>query len=181
MAEIQRKFEPVIEGGKLNKKSDMQRGAEKIFYNIMHDVIIPSIRKTIDEAVHSLLYPGGGDRRRDSDRPFGTQRTSYRRYYGTEDDSRAVNAGRDSDAYYFDSVSYQTRGAAEIVLDRMIDAIQEYGKVSVLDMYDMSDIDPERIPHTANNYGWMDLRTAHVVRAYNGDYIIKLPRALPFN
>lgn len=178
MADNQRKFEPVIEGGKLNRKSEMQRGAESIFYNIIHDVVIPSAKKMLDEALHSLLYPG--DTRRDT-RQSNVQRTSYRRYYGTEDDSRAISAGRGADAYYYDTVTYASRGEAELVLDRMIEAVEEYGRVSVLDMYDMSDIDPERIPHTANNYGWMDLRSARVVRSYNGDYLIKLPRALPFN
>jgi hypothetical protein len=176
MADNQRKFEPVIEGGKLNRKSETQRCAESIFYNIMHDVVIPSVKKMADEMFHSLLYPG--EPRRGDNRQSNIQRTSYRRYYGTEDDSRS---GRGSDAYYYDAVSYGSRGEAELVLDRMLEAIDEYGRVSVLDMYDMSDIDPERIPHTANNYGWSDLRTARVVRSYNGDYIIKLPRALPFN
>ena len=59
----------------------------------------------------------------------------------------------------------------------MIDVIEQYNVVSVLDLYDMVDMSA---PHTANKYGWTNLRNADVVRVRDG-YVIKLPKPFPID
>ena len=72
---------------------------------------------------------------------------------------------------------FDTRKEAEEVLDRMDDLIDTYGVVSVADLYDLVGISGN---YTDNKYGWTNLRNADVQRVRDG-YLLKLPKALPFD
>ena len=71
----------------------------------------------------------------------------------------------------------ENRGEAEDVLSRMDELIDQYGLVSVADLYDLVGINGN---YTDNKYGWFNIRTASVVRVRDG-YMIKLPKAVPLN
>jgi hypothetical protein len=60
----------------------------------------------------------------------------------------------------------------------MNEVIDQYGMVTVADMYEMAD---RSAPYTSNKYGWTSVRSAEVVRARGGQYIIKLPKAMPLD
>ena len=57
----------------------------------------------------------------------------------------------------------------------MVEIIDNYGFVTVADMYDMVDL---TAPYTAAKYGWTNIRTAEVIRGRDG-YMLKLPKAMP--
>lgn len=59
----------------------------------------------------------------------------------------------------------------------MQDLIDTYGMVSVADLYDLVGINGS---YTDNKYGWTHLRSADVQRVRDG-YLLKLPKALPFD
>ena len=78
---------------------------------------------------------------------------------------------------YYDDIILDTRREAEEVLDRMQDLIDNYGMVSVADLYDLVGINGS---YTDNKYGWTHLRSADVQHVREG-YLLKLPKALPFD
>jgi hypothetical protein len=59
----------------------------------------------------------------------------------------------------------------------MDDIIERYRMVSVADLFDLVG---ESCSFTDQKYGWTNLRNAEVVRVRDG-YMIKLPKALPFD
>ena len=81
------------------------------------------------------------------------------------------------EGYNYDDIILDTRREAEEVLDRMQDLIDSYGMVSVADLYDLVGINGS---YTDNKYGWTHLRSTDVQRVRDG-YLLKLPKALPFD
>lgn len=172
----------------VKKKGEFQRFVDRFVSRdvgsitdyIFEDVLVPSIKKAIDDIVsngiHMLLYNG--------DKRTGTSSTVSKISYGgffknpidmmtTAATPRTVNNG-----FQYDSIIFQNRGDAELVLSYMEDIIDKYGMVSVLDMYDLADCTTTN--YAAQKYGWTDLHTASVQRIPEG-YIIKLPRAVALN
>lgn len=81
-------------------------------------------------------------------------------------------------------------GESEVILEKMNDTIKRWGKVSVADFYDFINEDRIRstppLPRikfdpTTNNYGWLDLSKAKVVRTNDGDFCIWFPKVVPLN
>jgi hypothetical protein len=67
---------------------------------------------------------------------------------------------------------------AESVREEMCNVIEEYGFVTVADMYDMAGLDQ---PYTSNKFGWTSIRSAESIRLRDGGYILKLPRPMPID
>jgi hypothetical protein len=66
---------------------------------------------------------------------------------------------------------------AKKVLNDLQYSIEAYGKVSVLDYYDLVGVKTK--PFYAN-YGWSDINGTQIIEVDNG-YLIKLPNAVPIN
>ena len=171
--------------GKQRKKSDVRKFTD-VFVSedmasvkdyILMEVLLPAAKKAIADAVTNgidmLLY--GEARSKNRDRG---SRVSYTRYY-ERDRERDYERGARTRArgYDYDDIILDTRREAEEVLDRMQDLIDTYGMVSVADLYDLVGISGK---YTDNKYGWTHLRSADVQRVRDG-YLLKLPKALPFD
>lgn len=65
-----------------------------------------------------------------------------------------------------------------MVLRQLDDAIYTYKFATVGDLYDLAG---ESCSHTAYKYGWTNLNNAGVMRLSNGQYVIRLPKALPID
>ena len=78
----------------------------------------------------------------------------------------------------YDDIVLTTRGDAEAVLDAMNDIINQYGTVSVADLYDLTNVPNDNF--AMNRYGWINISGATTVRVRDG-YILKLPKAIPLN
>ena len=179
-----KKVNKVIKGKvKTKKKSEMRKAVDNFISEdvsniktyIVQDVIIPTIKDTIWNAITNslemVLFPGGKKRSRGS-------KISYTNYYDRDrrDDRRAVSS-RAVSRFDYDDIIFESRGEADAVLVQMEEVIDCYDAVSVSDLYDMVG---ETAPHTANRYGWTNLRNAEPVRVRDG-YILKLPKALPLD
>lgn len=101
---------------------------------------------------------------------------SYTNYYDRGSSVRDTR-GYSNSRYSYDDVILNSRREAEDVLDRMYELLDTYKVVRVADLYDLVNITGS---YTDNNYGWVDLRTAEIVRVRDG-YIIKMPRAIPID
>lgn len=157
---------------------------------IFHDVVVPSIKATLSDAISGgiemLLF---GERRsgsRNYSRNGSKTYTSYSSYYGNRDRDR--RDGRDRDKrddfsrgsrarHDFDDISFESRGEAEEVLSHLVDLTIDYGVASVADFYDLSGVESQ---FTDNKYGWTNLRDACTDRVRNG-YIVRLPQAKPLD
>ena len=171
--------------GKTRKKNEVRKFADAFISEDVHsvkdyiiqEVLLPAAKKAISEMVSSgidmLLYGEAKSRNKDRDRG---SRVSYTKYYERERDYERGTRTRVR-GYDYDDIILDTRREAEEVLDRMQDLVDTYGMVSVADLYDLVGISGS---YTDNKYGWMHLRGADVQRVRDG-YLLKLPKALPFD
>ena len=150
---------------------------------IFMDVLVPAIKKAISDIVTDgidmILYGGTGKHRGKSS--GSASRVSYRSYY---DDKRDDRRDRDYDAprrrFDYDDIEFRTIRQAEDALREMMDIIDRYGFVTVMDMFEIADLS-DRAPYTAANYGWVNLRNARPERVRGGGYILSLPKASPID
>lgn len=143
---------------------------------ILMEVLLPAAKKAISDIVTNgiemLLY--GETRSKSKSRE---SRVSYTKYYDRDRDYDRPARRTGRYGYDYDDIILNTRSEAEEVLDRMDDLIDTYGMVSVADLYDLVGISGN---YTDNKYGWTNLRNADVQRIRDG-YLLKLPKALPFD
>ena len=171
----------VTKPAKTKKKSELRKFTEEFIVEdvqnvknyVLTDVLIPTIKDTIwnilTNSLDMVLFNGSKDH---SKRRKGSK-VSYRDYYESKNDRTRLHEPRDR--FDFDDLEFDSRGEADAVLTGMMEVIDEYGVVSVSDMYDMADVTG---PYTGNRYGWTSLRNAEVVRVRDA-YIIRLPKAKP--
>ena len=190
----EKKMQKVVKG-KVKTRSNEGRKLANIFISedaanvksyIFMDVLVPAIKKAVSDIVRDgidmILYgeSGGG---RDRGRSRSGDRVSYRSYYddrgrsGSRYDDDRRGARTSGSRFDYDDINFETRGDAERVKDEMLDAVDRFGVVTVLDMYDMAGL---TAPPTAGRYGWMGLRYIDVQRVRDG-YILKLPKAMPID
>lgn len=177
------KLQPVAKA-KTKKKSEIKKFTDVFVAEditsvkdyIVNDVLVPAAKKAISDiitnGIEMLLY--GEVKGKNRDRNNG--RISYTKYYERDREYDRYSRPRRS-VYDYDDIILETRGEAEEVLSRMDDLIDTYGMVSVADLYDLVGVQGN---YTDNKYGWTNLRTASVQRIRDG-YLLKLPKALPFD
>lgn len=182
-----KKVEKVVSGNvKVKKKNGVTKFADSFISEDIHnvksyvitDVLIPSIKRAISEMVTNgidmILYGSTGGRSKRS----SADRVSYRNYYDRRDDDRYRDRDRvRTSAYSFDDIVLDSRGEAEEVLARMDELIDQYGIVSVADLYDLVGVSGN---YTDNKYGWTNIRNAEPIKVRDG-YMLRLPKALPIN
>lgn len=82
------------------------------------------------------------------------------------------------DAYYYkhvDDIFFDSRETAERVLELLKEIINEYGFVTIADVYESAGLD---VSYTENKYGWANLKEAKIVRVRQG-YKLVLPETVP--
>lgn len=175
----EKKIEKVVKGNVKTKKKSEARKFTDVFISedahnvknyIFMDVLVPAIKKAISDIVTDgidmILYGGTGSSKKKRD-----GYTSYRSYSSSDRKDRdrfAYNKGFD-----LDDIIFESRVDAEDVREQMEEIIDNYGIVTVSDLYEMSDLP---LPYTGNKYGWTSLRSSDIVRVRGGGYSIKLPR-----
>jgi hypothetical protein len=178
-----KKVEKVISGAaKPKKKGEIQKLADifiptdiaSLKSYVIHDVVIPYIKKTISETVDAILFGGDSPKKKTS-----ASKVSYGSYYNKSSDIKRDVDRQNRSVFDYDNIIFENRGDAEAVLDAMIDIIDTYSVVSVGDLYDLADITTDNF--NIHKYGWSDLSSAQVIRVRGDGYSIKLPRALPIN
>ena len=180
---VEKKVEQIAKG-KTKKKSEVKKFADTFIAEditsvkdyILMEVLLPAAKKAISDIVTNgidmILY--GETRSKSKSRE---SRVSYTKYYDRDRDYERPTRTRGRYGYDYDDIILDTRKEAEEVLDRMDDLIDNYGMVSVADLYDLVGVSGN---YTDNKYGWTNLRNADVQRVRDG-YLLKLPKALPFD
>lgn len=181
----EKRVEKVVHGAvKTKKKSGVSKFADTFIAEdvgnvksyVLTDILIPAIKNTIlDIITDSANMIFGGSARRKSNMP--ASRVSYGSFFNDpRSTSRRLEERTVKPRYSYDQFTFDYRDDAMEVLSTLREALDMYGQVTVADFYDAIGVTGE---FTDNNYGWIDLSTAEVLRARGGGYLIKLPRALP--
>lgn len=157
-------------------------GSGGIVETIVTDILVAAVKAMISDAVTQ----GSDAIRQGFDRYlYGDTRTpgsSYRRpvnyagfskirRYQERPEFRSISAQARA-RHDFDDIILETRGDAEEVIDHLREIIEEYGAVSVKDLYGFLGITSS---YTDGKWGWDDLEAAGV-RAVRGGYLLVLPK-----
>lgn len=182
----EKRVESVVSGSATaQKKSGLSKFASSMIAEDLHsvgswlfsEVLIPSCKKAISDIVTNgidmLLYgKASGSRSYTS-----ASKISYGSYY-SKPYGEPVKAGSGNGSFDYDSIVFDNRGDAEAVLTSMGELVDQFGVVSVGDLYDLANIPSPN--YTVNKYGWTTLRNAQVMRCRDG-YTIRLPKATVLN
>ena len=169
------------------KKSPFKKFADVFFEedlptvrrDLLREVIIPTIKDFMADifigAVERTLYgSSGSSRRKSSRRTMGSKRVSspsYASYYEGKI-ARDPEVPFDED-FTFKEIVMRDRASATDLLKMMRDAIEEYGNISVAELYES--LDKESLNFADNYYGWTDLSKAQIRRVNTG-YRLDLPK-----
>lgn len=177
--------------GKVKTKKNQGRNLMNIFISedasnvksfVFMDVLVPAIKKAFYDVIvgsaERVFYgEGGGGSSRGSS--YGG-RTSYRSYYDNRnsrnDSPRSAYESRTR--FDYDDVTFATRRDAIAVREELYAASREYGFARVLDLYDAAGL---TVDYTAANYGWFHLDNIDIIQLRNGDWTLKLPKAMPID
>lgn len=157
----------------------------KIKQYVVSDVIMPNIKRSIDEivsnTVHMILYKGEPPKRTPGVFGVESSRIQYGSFFGNGGPSRTppttngktANEKFNSSVYGYENIVIPTKGDAEAVLQTLEELISVYGKASVNDLYSAVGITGN---YTDSNFGWVNLSTAYTQRA-GGGYVLVMPKA----
>jgi hypothetical protein len=191
----QRKFDKVVTGKVVQRKKTLfKRFTENLFDGAsIEDVIVSVVRDTAIPAAKDLIYDTvqmslhralhGNDvpipRHRRGGRASNYDDGPYTPYgRASRPSSRRREDSRDRDGYQprtkrdWEDVVVDSRAEAEAVLDKMHEALHRYHQVTVLDLYDMCEMNSD---FTDETWGWKNLDRARIGRLRGGQYVIELP------
>ena len=176
-----KKVEKVVKGAvKTRKKSGVSKlkdtfiseDVSNVKSYILMDVLIPAAKKAISDIVRDgidmILY-GDTHRGRSSS---SASYVSYRSYSDRDRRDNRYESSRSRTIYEPDDIILESRVEAEEVLERMNELLDNYGIVSVADLYDLVG---KSCDYTANRYGWTNIRNAEPVRVRDG-YLLKMTK-----
>ena len=184
----ERRAKPIVTGKTKTKKNEgrnlmnifISEDAANVKSYVFMDVLVPAIKKAFYDiivgSVERVVYGEGGGNRSSSG-----SRVSYRSYYDNRN-SRSSDSGRSAyesrTRFDYDDVTFATRSDAIAVREELYAISREYGFARVLDLYDLAG---QTVDYTASNYGWFHLDNVDVIRLRNGDWTLKLPKAMPID
>ena len=145
---------------------------------ILGEVVLPAVKNLIADIINNgvsmFLFgetraPRRGDAR-DRGRYYQTDRGYRRDEYDEPRERRYRNRMRYDD---FSHIIMTSRVDAITVLNDMRDYIEDYGSVTVSNLYELVGEDSQGID---NSYGWTNLERAYIRDVRDG-YIIEFPKA----
>ena len=150
----------------------IQKDGKELVEWALDDVIIPGVKNFIINSVAMALtgktYTGPsyyGSAKKPE------QYGSY--YYGSKSKTPVSNVQRGR----YRGVVLDTRMDAEAVFEQFSELMEEFGMVSVAELYSLAEMESESVD---NNYGWTTMRNAGVVKVPDG-WLIDLPQPRPFD
>lgn len=176
----EKKIEKVVTGSVKKKKKNKVTKLTSVFLPedvtsvkdyILQDALIPAVKKFITDSVDMVLYGETGSKKKRS-----SSFVSYRDF-SDKRERKGYNDYKSRTMFDYDDIFLESRRDAENVLKQMHDIINDYGILSVADMFDLVG---EPANYTMNKYGWHNIDNAEIVHTREG-YKIKMPRALPFD
>lgn len=166
--------------GNLEKAAEIFTGQDlnSVKEHLIKDVLFPNVRKLLYDIItngaDTIIYGGKGK----NEQSDGT-RVSYWRSYVSgsgSNNEKPTYSGRG--IYNFENLLFEKKQDAEAVLDSMQEIIDQFGVVSVADLYDLADVTIDNT--TASNYGWKSIASAKSVPTPDG-WILSLSKPIYLN
>lgn len=158
---------------------------------LLTDVILPNgkdlLMDLVKEGGHRIIYGDGARRSSSSTSSIVGSATRVRTTnYNTMSSSPIIGSARSAGdtsiqnergRFDFSNLIISDRDVAEEAVERMGDAIEEFGTVSVADLYDLLEISGNGF--TDNKFGWdaKSFRSAGVQKVRDG-YVLNLPNPI---
>lgn len=176
------RMEKLIDGKVQVRKKSTGRKLMEVFFSdeipnlgdyLMFDLLVPAIKDTVvnifTSGIEMLFYGKAKGGRRVVGRNGSTVVT-----YDQFSKNGGIMAQRSARQSVYDvmDVVFEDRGAAELILDQLIDYIDRYNRATVHDFYDACGVTTTN--YNDDYYGWKDLRGAIVTRA-RGGWVINMP------
>lgn len=139
----------------------------------LFDVLIPGLKRGVEDLVHMLLYSdkksGKIERSRGESR---IKRVEYSSLYDRRRDEEealtaSVRASRNA------TLIFDTRKDAEDVLDMVADRIEDAGFATLKYYFSISGMPTD---WTQTKWGWHDVSGAKILQNSDGRYVLKMPR-----
>lgn len=183
------KFDPITTGVK-TRKAGLGRKISDVFIAndpvvvseyVFDRILVPSLQDLMLDIVWgglSMLFRGGELRAPKSGRRGSFYHDAYDNRNSSRNGLEKPNRGpeRPSRGRRIDELEFDDRAEAEEVLEKVCDMMDEYGNVSIGDVFDLCDIDHSS---TDLDWGWNDedLSRMRVERLGRGYYTIYFPKA----
>lgn len=190
VVEERTKIEKVIVGDVIERKKSFGRkvkenflqgeDAQSISSYVFWDVILPKVKDlafdAIKESAARAFYGGPARPSASTQRTGATVRpTAYNRVVyqqSAQVEPRQLSQRARNTHEFAQEILLPSLGEAEKVLDTLLEYVEKYGFVSVMDLYDAVGITGGEF--TDEKHGWDDLRTAKASRVREG-YLLDLP------
>lgn len=181
--------EKIVTGKVVQKKKSLGQRFSDIFIAdsmdlktyFVSEVAIPGIKNAfmycldgIQGALEMKLF-GTSTRRRSgyfSNTPYNTISTGYGKvtFGGQTQQAQPITRGQNS--MDLGTIVLESKGEADLVLDRLLDRIDQFGSTTVADLYELVGVTEN---FTDRYFGWKNLSRAEVRRVRGGGYALVLP------
>lgn len=161
---------------------------EEVRKYVIKEVVVPAIMDTIYDSIMSALgmtFYQKADRRRSSGGGSGLG-SKFTNYSAISTPSiRKVRTpaygGSKGSLKSFDNLVFDSKGEAEDVRDSMIEALDRYGYLTVLEFYDIAQVTVDNF--TDQNWGWKrdSIGQMKILGDSANGYYINLPRCEPLD
>lgn len=175
----------IVEGGVKKKKQTFGDKAKKLLVKedaksvgayVFKDILIPALKNTFVSMVQNgvdLWVNGSVSAPRKANGSRVT-RTPYSSYYQDDEDYRGRRSKPYSaPTYSYNEIEFDSREDSEAVLMRLRQRVFEFGSASIAYLYSLVGWSSD---WTANQYGWLNLDQANIIRTSVGTFVLKLPR-----
>lgn len=172
------RIQRVTEGPVVQKKKPLgKRFVETFFGDSIHDlpryivldVLLPGVRDGLFDIISYILYPGAGRPRRTAPttRINGQTFTNYNGISRTPQRTAPIESIPDDRG----DLLFVNKFDADKVLEKLKGYLDEYGRVTVGDLYDAAGVTADS---SCYKRGWTDLSTARVTHVRDG-WILYMP------
>lgn len=145
---------------------------ENIGAFVVKDVVVPTLKNGIFQMIVGSLSMALFGTVKNVGQNKGLLGTvSYDKMY--ESPTRAQRAAKAQ--HRFEDLAFDDKFEADDILEAMRDLVEEYGQVSVADMYELAG---ESYDPIDRKWGWTNLKSASVIYS-RGQYILDLPKTKP--
>lgn len=149
--------------------------------HLIFDVVVPTTKALVVDLVTQGLerkFYGSGVRGHSGSY---LSRGSYTNYTKVAKEARkgitAPITQKDKADHRFDSIEFESRGEAELTIDKLTEQIQNYDVATVSDLYSAIGLTSD---FPDEGWGWTDLRGANIRRS-GGRYLLNLPKPQPID
>lgn len=167
--------------GQKFKRVFLSEDVDNVGSYIFLDVLVPAVKdlfaSLIENTVNVALfgstsrhtYRGGSNQQRAS--LYWNSSVGQSRGFAQPAQQRPTNKAANN----FRDLIYDTRKEAEDVLESLVELISLYGVATIQDLYAASNMTSNNF--TNNDYGWLDLSSAKIIRSRDG-WVLELPKPI---